>query len=92
MRKLVLAASAVLVTAFSAQAKGPSNTLTSCICRIHAVIDGKQFPLREGVDFRVRRSPYGEVVVNLRKSIEMDPRWAHARASVSKCLSERGAR
>ena len=87
MRKLVLAALAVSITAFPAAASGPGYDLTACICKVHIVIEGKQFHLRKDVDFRMRRSPYGEVVVNLKRSIEMDSRWAHARPAISSCLS-----
>ena len=62
------------------------DQIATCVSAIFTEVEGQKLYLRRDVDFRVDMSPYGERTVTLKKRIETDPHWAHARDAIIKCL------
>lgn len=89
-RKLAIATTTAAIMVATAPAF--ADTLTDCICKIHIKVDGKTYNLRPADkdgngDFKVERSPYGQVRVVPKKRINEDPRWAHAAAEIKVCIN-----
>ena len=88
-RKIILATAAImLATPAFADTVGPK--IAECVQKgAFLKIDGHDFHLRPGVDFKVvHNAAYNQYGVTWQKRIQADNRWAHAEKVARGCIDE----
>lgn len=94
MTRIILAALATVAViataapAFAADTIGPK--IAACVEKGAFIkVDGKDFNLRAGADFKVVLNPaYNQYGVTWQKRIQADNRWAHAEKVARGCIDE----